>query len=210
MTPLLIPGQNPGEFFMPSAGRTVRLVEWREDDFYDTVQLPGVTPTAGLALEFFRDIAGKSRLHTNFATPRKIPAGQEFILVRVGVQMHQAYGNTLMTDDDTIKFVYNAYLRFALGDRIITEGPVVKYQSGMGVQGSTTRVGTGIATNGVPSAAAAPNLLVAQTIKEEHDLNGSIQFLDNGWLGGGIQPTFTARPVVTLFLHGLIKKPQGG
>lgn len=209
-TPIVTPGQNAGELVIPSLGKTIKLVEWREDDFYDTVQPSGVSPTAGSSLEFFRDLNSKNIQHTNLKTPRRIPAGSEFILTRIGVVPNQALGDTLLTDSDIVKLAYAASLTFKINDRLISEGPLYKFQSGYGVQGSTTRTTTGVVTLGVPSAAAAPNLLVAQTIKDDDDLQATLDFKDNGWINGGsAMPTFSARPGVTLMLHGLIKKPQG-
>lgn len=211
--PLVVPGRSAGELMIPSLGRTLRLVEWREDDFYDTVQLAGVTPAAGSAMEFFRDLSSKNIQHTNLKTPRRIPSGSEFILTRIGVLVHQGYANTLIDEQDMVKLAYNANLTFKLNDRLISEGLLVKYQSGFGVTGAVATTATtttrSLATIGVPSAAAAPNLLVAQSVKDDDDLQAALEFRDNTWLNGTAMPTFTARPVVTLMLHGLIKKPQG-
>lgn len=208
--PVAVPTKNAGELFIPALGKTIQQVEWREDDFYDTVQTDSVTPTAGSTFEYFRDLSNKNLQHTNLKTPRRIPSGSEFIMTRVGLVPNQALGNTLLSDSDVTKLAYAATLTFKINDRLITEGPVYKYQSGYGVTGSTTRTDTGVVTIGVPSAAAAPNLLVAQTIKDDDDLVATLEFKSNSWISGGASmPTFSSRPAVTLMLHGLIKKPQG-
>lgn len=208
--PVVVQGKEAGELRIPSLGRSIRLVEWREDDFFDTEQFAAVTPTAGSSLEFFRDLSDKNIQHTNLKTPRRIPAGSEFILTRIGLVPHQALANTLVTDDDIIKMSYACSLRFQINDRLISEGPMFKYQSGYGVTGSTTRNATGVVTLGVASAAAAPNLLVAQSVKDDDDLNATLDVKDNAWINGGsTMPTLTTRAAVSLMLHGLIKKPQG-
>jgi hypothetical protein len=209
-SPVAVPTGEAGELFIPALGKKIKQVEWREDDFYDTVQTDAVTPTAGSQLEFFRDLSNKNLQHTNLKTQRRIPAGSEFILTRIGIVPCQALANTLLTDADIVKLAYAATLTFKINDRLISEGPVVKYQSGMGVTGSTTRTDTGVVTIGLPSAAAAPNLLVAQTIKDDDDLVATLEFKNNSWINGGsTMPTFSTRPGVILMLHGLIKKPQG-
>lgn len=206
---LVQPGPDAGTLIIPSLGKTIKLVEWREDDFVDTVQTDA-SPTSGAQYEFFRDLAGKNVQHCNLKTPRKIPSGSELILTRIGLLVHQGFGNTLVTDSDTVKLAYNASLTFKINDRLISEGIAVKYQSGYGVTGSTTRTSTGMVTLGVPSAAAAPSLLVAQSVKDDDDLVSTLDFKSNGWLAGGAaMPTFTQGMVVSLLLHGLIKKPQG-
>ncbi len=210
MASIAIPGKNPGELVIPALGRTIKMVEWREDGFYDSVQVGALTPAAGTSLEFFRDLSNKNLQHTNLRTARRIPAGSEFIMARIGVLIAQAFGNTVPTDDDQIKLAYAASLTFKINDRLISESPAVKYQSGIGMTGSTTRNATGVVTVGVPSAAAAPSLMVAQPVADDDDLIATLDFKDNGWLNGGsVMPTFNARPVVTLMLHGFIKKPQG-
>jgi len=209
MAALAVPGKDPGTLVIPALGRTIKMVEWREDDFYDSVQVPAVI-TAGTSLEVFRDLANKNLPHTNLRTSRRIPAGSEFIMARVGVVIAQAFGNLLPTDDDVIKAAYAATLTFKLNDRLITEGPVVKYQSGIGISGSTTRNATGVVTTGVPSAAAAPSLMVAQPVADDDDLVAQVEFKDNAWLAAGsVMPTLSQRAVFTVMLHGFIKKPQG-
>lgn len=209
MAQIAIPGKNPGELVIPALGRTIKMVEWREDGFYDSVQAASA-PTAGSSLEFFRDLSNKNLQFTNLRTARRIPAGSEFIMARVGVIIAQAYANVVPTDDDLIKLAYAASLTFKINDRLITEGPAVNYQSGIGMSGTTTRNATGVVTTGVPSAAAAPSLMVAQPVADDDDLVATLDFKDNAWLSGGSSmPVFVAKPVVTLRLAGFIKKPQG-
>jgi hypothetical protein len=205
----VVPGQRAGELFIPSLNQTIQLVEWREGDFYDTIQT-SASPTAGVQYEFFRDLSNKNLQHTNFKKQRNIPSGTTLIMTRIGVMVNQALGANLALDVEMLKILHAATLSFKINDRLITEGPLVVYPSGYGVTGSTTRTNTGVVTNGVPSVAAAPNLLVAQNVKESDDLTATVTFFDNSWITGGSSiPTFTNGPGITLFCHGLIKKPQG-
>lgn len=211
MASIATPGKDPGTLQIPSLGRTIKLVEWREDSFYDTVQSP-LAPTAGQSLEVFRDLTNKNLQHTNLRTSRRIPAGSEFICYRISVIPAQAIGNIVTLDADILKLCYAATLTFKLNDRLIQEGPLYKFQGGFGVTGSTTRNATGVVTIGVPSAAAAPMLMVAQPVADDDDLVATVDFRAFTWATTGGLPTFTSGtdgPLVTVDARGFIKKPQG-
>lgn len=219
-------GRDPGTLVV--GGKVIKLVEWREDDFFDTVMVAvagkkfadGVQSiTAGTTLEFFRDLASKNLQHTNLRTPRRIPAGSEFIMTRVGVIPNQAFGLNVSPASDVVQIAYGATLTFKINDRLIVEGPLYKFQSGYGVTGSVgvTTAGlallpsfVGLATIGVPSAAAAPSLLVAQPVQDDDDLMATLDFRAASWTGvsDAAQPSINPTGV-TLSLHGFIKKPQG-
>lgn len=215
-------GREAGSLFIPALGKAIKLVEWREDDFYDTVVTGDVSAaaallTAGTSLEFFRDLASKNLQHTNLRTARRIPAGSEFIMSRIGVLPNQAFGAVSALASDVVKHCYAATLTFKINDRLVSEGPLYKYQSGYGITGSVgpTTAGlavggdfAGLATIGVPSAAAAPNLMVAQPIMDDDDLVATIDYRGSSWATGSVMPTVKALGL-TLTLHGFIKKPQG-
>jgi hypothetical protein len=207
MAQIARPGREPGTLFITALGKTIKLVEWREDSFMDSVLAPAAA--AGNVLEFFRDINNKNGQHANIRTPRRLPSGTEFILSRIGVVPAQAVGGTLFTDADMIVMAYNGFLSFSLDDRVIAEGPVYKFGSGFGVQGSTTRDATGVATIGVPSPAAASQLLVAQNVTERNDLVASLSFPPAPWIAPAPAAiALSAAMPVTLNLHGFIKKPR--
>ena len=207
---LIQPTKNAGEFFIPALGRTVQLIEWREDDYFDSVTQALGAVTAGTSLELFRDLSSKNVQHCNLRTARRIPAGSEFIMNRVGVLIHQAFSNTLVVASDILKVAYNASLTFKVNDRLIVEGALYKFATGYGMTGATTENNTSLISTGVASAAAAPSLLVAQPVKDDDDLNGTIDFKSDSWVTGtAVMPTLTGRVVISNILHGLIKKPQG-
>lgn len=207
---IAMPTGKAGELFIPALGRTIQQVEWREDDIFDHAQQTVLAVTAGSKLKFFKDLQHKNLQHCNITTQSKIPSQSEMVAFRIGVHIAQAFGDNLVSDADTIKFAHAAYLTFKLGDRLVMQGPVLKLQTGYGVTGSTTRNNTGVVTLGVPSAAAAPNLLVAQSITDKDDLNVEIIFDNTAWLtDGASMPTFASKVVAGVFVHGLIKKPLG-
>lgn len=204
------PTKNAGEYFIPALGRTVQLVEWREDDFADAVSQGAGAVTAGTTLELFRDLASKNVQHCNLKTARRIPAGSEFVINRVGVLIHQCFSNTVVILSDVLKVAYNASLTFKINDRLVVEGAVYKFSSGYGMVGSSTENAISLATTGVASTAAAAQLLVAQPVKEDDDLNGTIDFKNDSWItGASVMPTLTGRVVLSCILHGLVKKASG-
>lgn len=206
----LQPTGNAGEYMIPELGnKKIRLIDWREDDLFDVVAQPSGAVTAGTSLEYFRDLSNKNLQHTNLRTPRRIPSQSEFILQRVGVVLAQAYSNTVSNAADLIKAAYAATLTFKINDRVVTEGPLFKFQSGYGMQGTSTETTTSIVTTGVPSSAAAPRLLVEQVITDSADLMGTIDFKSDSWItGSAVMPTFANKVLVQLMLHGLWKRPS--
>lgn len=209
-----------GVYEIEGLGTKIRLLEWRAGSFYDTVCFAsdGVTAqTAGVQQYLFQNLNGKTRAFTNLDNNAgRLPALNELITNRVGAHVLQSYGNTVITDADIIKFAHAAYMRVSVNQtRIIFDQPLYTGQSGFGVTGSTTRNNTGVVTIGVPSAAAAPQLLVAQPIGPNDSIgtDSYIVLYANRWAvnnAGTVidsMPTFDSNVVVTVFLDGLIKKP---
>jgi hypothetical protein len=196
--------------YIPSAGRSIQQTESREDDVYDTVEQASGAVTAGAKQSAFKTITNKNNQHTNLTTIRRIAAGDEFFMNRVGCHIRQATANTLATDSDILLVAENADFSFKLGKRLVTEGPLIKYQSGYGMVGMTNRNNTGLVTIGVASYAAAPQLLVVQPITDTDDLIADVFFNDNSWIAGGSKlPTLANAVYITVFLHGVIKSPLG-
>jgi len=208
-----------GVYEIEGLGTKIRLLEWRAGAFYDTVQFAsdGIAAQSAGAQQFlFQNLQNKNRQFTNLDNNAgRLPALNELITNRVGAHVLQAFGNTVISDSDIIKFAHAAYMRVSVNQtRIIYDQPLYCGQSGFGVQGSTTRNNTGIATIGVPSAAAAPQLLVAQPIGPNDSIgtDSYITLYNNNWItganpAGGTMPTFDTSVFCTVFLDGLIKKP---
>jgi hypothetical protein len=208
--PLIQATAKAGEYLIAALGRTVKLVEWREDDFYDTVVQVAGAITAGTQLVLFRDVQTKSRQHCNLVNPSRIPSGAEMVMNRVGVLINQAFGNVVAAGGDIMKIAYGGSFTFNLNQtRLIAQGPLVKFQTGYGITGATTDTTANSFTTGVPSASAAPQLLVAQPITSTDDLGGEVRFESAAWAAGFAMPTTTVLIGITAFLHGLIKRPIG-
>ena len=176
----------------------------------------------------FQNLNGKTRQFSNLDNNAgRLPALNELITNRVGAHILQAYGNQVISDSDIIKFVHAAYMRVSVNQtRLIFDAPLYTAQSGYGVTGSTTRNANGVVTVGVPSAAAAPQLLVAQPIGPNDSIGTdsyvvlyavnqanwagltttSIPNNTNG-AGAATLPVLDSSVFATIFLDGLVKKP---
>ena len=201
-----------GVYEIEGLGTKIRLLEWRAGAFYDTVAFAAGVQSPGAQQFLFQNLQNKNRQFTNLDNNAgRLPALNELITNRVGAHIVQSFGNTVSTDADIIKMAHAAYMRVSVNQtRIIYDEPLFCAQSGFGVTGSTTRNNTGVVTIGVPSAAAAPQLLVAQPIGPNDSIgtDSYIVLYANSWTtpAGGM-PTFANQVPVTVFLDGLIKKP---
>ena len=217
--------EETGVYEIEGLGTRIRLIEWRAGMFYDSVAFSS-TLTAGTQQFLFINLQNKFRQHTNLDNNAgRLPALNELICNKIGAHIVQAFGNAVPNDSDIIKVAHGGQLRVVVNTtRLIFDQPLYTAQSGYGITGSTTRNATGVVTTGVPSAAAAPQLLVAQPIGPNDGIGGDITFNANTWLGpsgasilstdGVGKPSMTpaldgSGIVVTGFLDGLIKKPQG-
>jgi hypothetical protein len=209
----------PGRFFVPALGKVINIVEFREDDKYDTVEItataapfaPPFTIVAGQQFTFFRDLQSKDLIDTNFTTQRRLPAGEEMLIERIGVSVPLARGNVLPFPRDVKKVSENGYLKFQINRKDVIEGPLVKMPSGYGISGNTVENDQGIVSIGVPATASVANLRKPQFITTEHDVDGVLTFQNRAWLNaaaapaGASQPTLENAVLVKLWLHGLIK-----
>lgn len=209
MNQMLIPGNKAGTFTIAATGEEVQLLKYREDDIVDSVYLASGAITAGKKLEFFTNPTVKGLQHANLTTARRISSDSEMIINRIGVLPAQAFGNTLANGDDVLKTSYAGVLTFKIGrERVITEGALVKYPTGLGVTGQMTTSDRSLLSIGVPSLAAAPQLLVPQKINDKDDLHSYITFPDNDWMTGtSAMPTLVGAMVWTIYVHGLITDP---
>jgi hypothetical protein len=208
----------PGRFFVPALGKVINIVEFREDDKYDTVQIvsqPVAAPpfpiTAGQQFTFFRDLQGKELIDTNFTTQRRLPAGEEMLIERIGVSIPLAVGNVLPFPRDIKKVAEDGFLKFQINRKDVIEGPLVKLPIGYGLSGQTQETDQGIVAVGVPATASVANLRKPQFITTEHDVDGVLTFLPRNWLQAPAiaapqqMPTLENTVLVKLWLHGLIK-----
>lgn len=197
----------PGEFFIPELGKSIKITDVRQDAFFDTEEQASGAISAGTKLDIFKDLTNKNKHHTNLTNERRIPGRNKFNLLRVGAHVRQAWGNTVPSGADTLKVYEAGALKFSINTRLVTEGPLLRYQSGYGVQGSTTATDTSVLTLGTPSQAAAPKFLAAQPISDSDDLDCEIRFDHNNWLTTTTMPTLAAASLVSIFLDGIVEKP---
>ena len=207
---LIVPDpQNPGSFIIPALGKRAEISQLREGDVYDSGQVASGAISAGTEIIFFSSVTDKNLQHKNFNHPGRVPAGMELAVNRIGLVVAQAQGNTMASDDDVIKIAYSGALKVKINERTIAEGPAFTFQSGYGVVGSTTRTDTGVVTIGMPSFAAAPQLLVVQPIRDDDDLAPTLTWPNNAWITSNAMPPLDGRTVLTILLHGVVKTPLG-
>lgn len=199
----------PGKLFIPALGQTISQTELRQDDLYDTVEFTGGSQTAGTESTLFDNRTNKKLQHTNLKRDNQIPSHNELAILRVGAQVAQALGNTVVTGTDVLKMAWGSFLKVNVNDRRISEGPLAKFGSGYGVTGSTTENSTHALSIGVPSVAASPLLLVPQPVNDNDQLTGSITVGDRAWVTNAAQPSLTGDLAVQIFLHGVFKVPTG-
>lgn len=199
----------PGVFISTTTGKKFKIVDWREDDKYDTIELQTSTTstTNGTTHNFFRDLSNKETCDTNLTTPRRIEAGEEMIIDRIGLHVPLANGNSMCHPQDIKKIAENGYFLFKINKFIVAEGPMIKFGSGYGLAGNTVENASGVCTIGVASTAAAAKLLREQFINEGHDLFAQLKFEDrNTWTTSTLAaPSLTNYALVKAFVHGLIR-----
>jgi hypothetical protein len=202
-----------GVYEIEGIGEMIRLVEYKVGGVKDAVVLQAGALTPGKRLYLFRDVTGKNKQFNTFENNAgKLPAHTDLIINRIGCVLAQANGNVLATLNDTMKLSYAGVLEvFVNKDRQIAEGALYEFPSGYGIAGNTTETTSSVLTNGVPSLAAAPQLLVAQPVKPEDSVSGYIEFPDNDGVLTTVSdmPTVENRTVFIVHLDGLIKRPQG-
>ena len=218
--------EETGVYEIEGLGTRIRLIEWRAGMFYDSVSFANnatvaspETITAGTQQLLFINLQNKFRQHSNLDNNAgRLPALNELICNRISAHVDQSFGNIVVNDADIIKVAHNGQMQVYVNTtRLIFDQPLYTAQSGYGITGSTTRNNTGVVTTGVPSSAAAPQLLVAQPIGPNDGIGGNITFYANTWLNNAtgftgastVMPTVSSPIVITVFLDGLIKKPQG-
>lgn len=209
VSPVAVPGKSAGEVFIPALGKTFRQVELREDDVIDSVQVVSGTIQDDKTYILFRDIQNKSGQHTSIGTTKRLNSNDEAAIFRIGIHMREAHGNTVPILNDYKKIVGNGYLDLKFNRRVVTQGPVIKYQSGYGLGGYSFESGATAVSIGVPSAGAAPTLFVPQQLTDTDDINGELKFPAASWITGYANAVLAGDVIVTCLLHGIIKSPLG-
>jgi hypothetical protein len=211
-----IEGQ-PGLFRDSDTGQIVNIRDFREGDKYDSIIIPPNEAVAtGTECVFFSDIQGKRTTDTNFATQRKLSAGESMVLDRIGLYFRTAVGDSITSGRDIMKIVENCYYKLTINDILQDEGPAIKFPSGYGLYGNTTENNTSIMALGVPATASAARLIKKQMLNQNHELNGILRFDARTWTAAPnpagftgtysvVQPTLDTPLIITNYLHGLIR-----
>lgn len=203
--------KRPGELFIEELGRTIRITKTREGTYYDSVEFASGVQTKGDEKVLYRDLANKFAQHSNIARNGKLPNNVEMAVYRTGVMILQATANTVAAPRDVLKAAYAVVLHFEINDRVIVaDYPLYTLPTGFGVSGMTNENNTGIATIGVPSAAAAPQLFQPQPLFSGDDIGASLFVKDNLWItGGSTMANFTNAVLATHHIYGVIKQAVG-
>jgi len=170
---------------------------------------------AGTELEFFRDIQNKNEQHTNIPQSRRIQAGDEVAVFRIGLYPRSTLGATAAVIMDVKQIVENAHFVLNFNRRVITSGPALKYPTGYGLSGfsdvGAAQAGASAVSIGVPSVAAAPTLFVPQQLRDNDDIICKLRFPAAAWVTGYDKPTLTGVDgvAVSTFMRGVIKSPLG-
>lgn len=207
--------EQPGRLYIPSTGSVVQQDQQYQGSFYDTNEF--VNFTAGTNKLPFRDQSNKTLQFTNLTQTKRIPSYAKLKLQRVGVHVRQWDIASRPSPEDVICLYEMAFLRFTLGQtNLVAEGPLLKYQSGLGVTGFSTANNFSALSNGVASQAAAPRLREESDISDKIDLNCRIEIGDNLAWATTTQPSMvgnlgagTASILVTTELEGVITRPLG-
>lgn len=201
----------PGKFMDTMTGRIYNITELREDDKWDTVLIPAGAIPAGLNFVFFRDLAGKQVIDTNFNLQSRLSGGEEMILDRIMLYIPSAVGNQLRTPADIKRVGDAGFFRVDINQLLLAEGPVLKFPAAYGLAGNSFGPDLGVVSNGVPSTAATAKLMKTQLLTYEHEIRGNLTFHNRAWFAAPFpvadqMPSLDGATLVRAFLHGLIKQ----
>jgi len=205
---------HPGRFLDTGSGQVLNIAEYREDDKYDTILIPGdENPIEyGRQFVFFRDIMQKRPIDSNFTQPSRLPAGEQMVIDRIGLNVRSCIGEDIAQTSDVKQIADCGFLRVEVNQLLLLEGPGIKFGSGYGLSGFDFVDGN--LNIGVPSTAAAAKLVKTQTITNRHEMLGYFTFYNRDWMLNEPDVAVTEIPnivlladgvALTCFLHGLIK-----
>jgi len=188
--------REPGKVYIPALGQSVKLVDWREDPVYDTVQF-ATSITAGKEYIFFRDVSDKDDWQTNLKQSSRLPADTEMIVWRPGISILED-----VKPADAKNIVAKAYAKIEISDTIYASGPMQRFPSGFGLAGvaaGTTTTDEGIYTLGVPAPGSVPPLTIPIHVTHNDDIRGTVKY--------AVATTLSAASYVRMYLMGWIKRP---
>ena len=213
--------EQPGRLYIPATGNVVQQDQQYEGDFYDTVEITNSLFSSGSSFDIFKNQTGatgvnKDLAFTNITQTKRIPSYAKLKLQRIGAHVRQWVGTARPSPEDTVAVYELTTLRFTLGQtNLIAEGPLLVFQSGLGVTGLSTANNFSALTLGVASQAAAPRLREESDINDKIDLNCNITVSSNQYLASdNTLPTLVGNGAAqhiaaSVFLHGIITRPLG-
>ena len=198
----------PGVYRDDVSGDFQILTTVTQRPFYDSIEFTSGSQTAGTSGDFFDNQSNKKKQHANLKN-RTIPAHHQAVILRVGLYVRMAQGNSIRTMSDAIKMYENLAFEFKIGTELISEGPALIYPSGYGLAGATTENNISVASLGIASVAAAPTLRTPQPLTDDDDLNLVASFPNASWLSSNTQASLGADCIITAFLDAIVEKRQG-
>ena len=192
----------PGIFKMKTSQgvKIIRLVEWREDFVFDTIEIIAGAPVG--PYDFFANIQGKNAIDTNIATPRRLTSGNEMILNQIGIHpLMDGVTSVSLAIDDYAFICERLLYEFRINGILMAQGPVHCFPSGMGAHGMDTVIG--VVSNGLASTAAIPRLLVPQNIDANNDLRGTLTHNLAPWMTAAYVPGVF--PVGGAFVRNILR-----
>jgi len=200
-----VPGK-PGAFVHAGSDEEFYLVNARETDIIDTVEVAASALSSVTARKFFNSLTDKNEIDANFPTAGKMVTGTErFYLESLGVSIQGAQTDATLKAQDFKEVLFHGFLKFMLNKYELESGPLEKYPCGYGPYGATTENDVSLLSNGVPSRAAIKGFLEQQIITEEHTVSAEITFPARGWLTTTTLPTLAAVVAIRLYCHGILE-----
>lgn len=206
-------------------GEEISIWEWSEGWRYDTICMVGSGAggliVSGQKWDFFGEQT-KNDIDRNIAQRGRLSRGEEMIINSIGLFIgnRTASAATLVGSEVFHFLAERCYLEFKIDKDVVAEGPLLEFQSGLGVAGYSNDVApaANILSNGVPSLSAVRPLLVNQKITSDNDLAAKVVADDAAWITGVPTPSgvyvfatvaSTASVLVKLMLGGYIKSAVG-
>lgn len=205
--------EQPGRVYNTATGTVTQMDQVYEGEFYDTVEFLALT--ANLKKDIFKSQDGvsgsKSLQFTNMTQTKRIPSYAKLKLQRLGVHVRQWAGTARPNVEDVVALYEMSSLRFLLGStNLIAEGPLLVYQSGLGLTGVSTANNFSVLSNGVAAQSAAPRLREEADINDKVDMNCVVTIGDNLLLTTSTQPIIAGTVILcTVVAHGIVTRPLG-
>ena len=204
-----VPGQ-PGVYINEATGEIFKLVEFRDDSKWDSVEVLTTDINNFKKKDFFVTQTDKDDLDTNLDTPRRLSQGETMVIRWIGAEIDPlGYGAATPTTgsplSDVKRIIAFGYLKATINKIMIAEGQLTKFPTGFGLYGSTTENNTSIVSIGMPSTAARKDLEKQHFITSNHSINVTVTFQSRTWLATDpTTMTLDAARVLRVHLGGLI------